>query len=165
MKKVILALIATLTVIPAQARSMRTQYTAPLTAFNFQEGTFLAEQNFDLGTVSINFVKQEIKLTLTESSDCPKNAFCLTVMPRKNVYTAKLIKSYTSSCKNVIYSAETNNLLVDGLRTKIQVIDSERSICPSLMHRLVEPVAVKMQLTFPRAKKSEYHTFTAEYFN
>lgn len=129
MKHMILALTTLLFTTQAQARSVAVLETANLNRFAFQPGSDLASIEVDEAQVKIDYLNQEVTVSVQPRFSCPPNAVCAMVMPLPITYTAKLQSVSYNGCNQRVIEARTDKRLVDGFLTKITVTDSMPMVC------------------------------------
>jgi hypothetical protein len=103
------------------------QFAARYTLDTFQIATDSAGLNgageVTGGTIEINEMRNELRLTLNRHMACPRGLLCIQVMPAPTVITLPIKKFDTDVCGGIDIVAERNLLAADAGLTRIEVQD------------------------------------------
>lgn len=107
-------------------------YQAELRTIDIAEESHLASgsQVFQQGTITVDQVKQKLKLSIAGRPICAPGMMCPMVIYGKTI-ELDITKAYVDSCKNVHYIAERYKMPVDGIDEKLEVIDNRNNKCPT----------------------------------
>lgn len=164
MKHLILTALTLLVGFQAEARSIKTFLSADLKEIHFQPGTSLGDKIYSYGSINIGlFGKKQIVLSLQPAQICPAGMYCLAMMPAAITFKVPLQSTEVGACNETIYTGEVNKMPVDGLRTKITVVDNRNNRC---MHkRLIDQTEVHLEIETPRPYRNELHSLTGHQLN
>lgn len=159
MKQFFLIAVLALTSLQSLAET-KTTLEASLTKFTFQNGSPLSLRKINSGHVLIDLEAGQILLTLQPAFFCPGQYVCAMVMPQPVRELLPLKSIRQGGCGETVYTAEKNLLLVDGLRTTIEVVDNSQNICDIV----TRPVTVQLTNEFPMTGDIEIHHMSGDEF-
>jgi hypothetical protein len=154
MKNLIVILSAMFVTAHAEARSVMPFKKAAIINFNIQEGSHLSNHMITRGDVIIA-ANNEITLSLGSTIMCVR-APC-PQPPPSVVVTVPVYSKTIGSCGETIYQAEKDLRSVDGVLTKITVVDNSTIKC----RIMVPQTQITLDYSGGMSNVNEVHTFEA----
>jgi hypothetical protein len=119
---------------------------------------------YNHGSITVDGHSRDATLSLYRTIRCAPGALCAQMIAAPLTITLEIVSRKTNTCGAVVYSAVSDNRMVDGLRQVLTITDNATNDCKTM--RAISPVEVTYE-TMGMTRKGNLHTvstFMAEAF-